>query len=206
MSEQDTTTTAEPQDTTAATAAGGADAGDGGQQDSKTGQTFSQAELDRVVADRLARERAKFKDYGDLKSKAAEHDKAVEAQKTAEQRAQDEAERYKKRAEGMMARLAQASIKAQAAAKDFADADDASGFLPAGDFVSSDGEVDSAAIDAALDDLLSRKPHLRKPEPGPRPPAPTRAQGSSGTGPSDVDVAPGMARLRHAYSTSTTTK
>jgi uncharacterized protein YdaU (DUF1376 family) len=168
----------------------------------KPESTFSQADLDRIVADRITRERAKYKDYGDLKAKAAEHDKAVEAQKTAEQRAQDEADRYKRQAEDLQGRLVRASVKAQAAAKDFADSDDAGGFLSTAEFVNADGEVDTDAIDKALDELLERKPHLRKAEPGPRPPMPNAAQGSSGQKPAEVDITPGMGRLRYAYGTS----
>ena len=37
-----------------------------------TDQTFTQADLDRIVSERLQRERAKFADYDDLKAKAAE--------------------------------------------------------------------------------------------------------------------------------------
>lgn len=36
----------------------------------KQEQTFTQADLDRVVTERIARERDKFKDYDDLKAKA----------------------------------------------------------------------------------------------------------------------------------------
>jgi hypothetical protein len=36
------------------------------------GKTFTQADLDRIVEDRLARERAKFADYDDLKAKAGQ--------------------------------------------------------------------------------------------------------------------------------------
>ena len=36
-----------------------------------TDQTFTQADLDRIVSERLQRERAKFADYDDLKAKAA---------------------------------------------------------------------------------------------------------------------------------------
>jgi hypothetical protein len=199
MSDTDTADTADATQTGAAAepeAAAPAEAG--GKQEA----AFSQADLDRIVADRIARERAKYKDYSDLKSKAAEHDKAVEAQKTAEQRAQDEADRYKRHAEELQGRLVRASIKAQAAAKEFADSDDAGGFLPAVEFVNADGEVDTEAIDKALDELLERKPHLRKAEPGPRPPMPNLAQGSSGTKPAEVNITPGMGRLRHAYSTT----
>ncbi|QFQ29716.2 hypothetical protein EEW87_004280 [Janibacter melonis] len=37
-------------------------------------KTFTQAELDRVVSDRLSRERSKFADYDDLRTKAARVD------------------------------------------------------------------------------------------------------------------------------------
>jgi len=40
-----------------------------------TGKTFTQAEVDKLVKDRLARERAKYADYDDLKTAAAEGDK-----------------------------------------------------------------------------------------------------------------------------------
>lgn len=62
----------------------GAGAGDGGQDKKPGGEpTFSQADLDRIVGERLAREKEKTKDYDDLKKKAAAHDKA-EAEKLSE--------------------------------------------------------------------------------------------------------------------------
>lgn len=45
-------------------------------------KTFTQAELDAVVKDRLKREREKYSDYDDLKAKAAKFDEAEEANKT----------------------------------------------------------------------------------------------------------------------------
>ena len=45
-------------------------------------KTFTQAELDAVVKDRLKREREKYSDYEDLKAKAAKFDEAEEANKT----------------------------------------------------------------------------------------------------------------------------
>jgi hypothetical protein len=53
------------------------------------GTTFSQADIDRIVGDRLRKEQAKFGDYGDLKRKAAEFDKHAEAQKTETQKLSD---------------------------------------------------------------------------------------------------------------------
>ena len=55
------------------------------------GKTFTQAELDSIVADRLARERAKYPDYEDLKAKAAKYDAAEEAGKSELQKANDRA-------------------------------------------------------------------------------------------------------------------
>ncbi len=166
--------------------------------ESKPESTFSQADVDRLIAERLKREREKFKDYNDLKAKAAQHDQAEEAKKTAEQRAQEAAQIAQERANQMLLRLVRSEIRALAADK-FADPDDPGGFLDPTRYANPDGEVDVDAIRADLDDLLARKPHLGKPEPGPRPPAPNRAQGSSGSGVVEPEVEPGLARLRYAY-------
>lgn len=55
------------------------------------GKTFTQAELDAIVADRLARERAKYPDYESLKAKAARYDAAEEAEKSELQKVTDQA-------------------------------------------------------------------------------------------------------------------
>src|SRR5882762_5281206 len=64
---------------------------DGGASEPKPVQTFTQAEVDRIAADRAARERAKFADYDDLKAKAAQVDAAEEAKKDELQKAKDAA-------------------------------------------------------------------------------------------------------------------
>ena len=53
--------------------------------------TFSQADVDRIVAERLSRERAKYGDYESLRDKAAKFDAAEEANKTELQKAKDQA-------------------------------------------------------------------------------------------------------------------
>lgn len=55
----------------------------------------TQAEFDAALKDRLARERDKFKDYGELKSKAAKLDEFEAANKTELERAQTEAQTAK---------------------------------------------------------------------------------------------------------------
>jgi hypothetical protein len=54
-----------------------------------TGAKFTQADIDRIVTERVRKEQAKFTDYGDLKKKAAEFDKAAEAQKSEAQKLAD---------------------------------------------------------------------------------------------------------------------
>ncbi len=65
----------------------------------------TQADLDRIIADRLSRERAKYGDYQELKSKAAQFDELTEAQKTELQKAIDRAEK----AEAALAKAEQAN-------------------------------------------------------------------------------------------------
>jgi len=58
----------------------------------------SQEDLDRIVQNRVARERAKFGDYDDLQKKASEFDKLQESQKTEIQKVSDRATHHETRA------------------------------------------------------------------------------------------------------------
>jgi hypothetical protein len=65
-------------------------------------KTFTQDELDKIVADRIARERKKlekFADYDDIKTKASEYEKALEEKRLAELSAQERAEELAKKFE-----------------------------------------------------------------------------------------------------------
>lgn len=53
-------------------------------EDDKKDKTFTQAELDEILAKRLERERKKYADYDDLKSKVDEFSKAEDERKKAE--------------------------------------------------------------------------------------------------------------------------
>ena len=59
-------------------------------------KTFTQEELDGIVADRIKRERAKYEGFDDLKAKAEEYDKMVEANKTELQKATERAAELEK--------------------------------------------------------------------------------------------------------------
>lgn len=54
-------------------------------------RTFTQEELNAIVADRINRERAKYSDYETLKGKAAKYDEVEEANKTELQKATERA-------------------------------------------------------------------------------------------------------------------
>lgn len=55
----------------------------------QTERTFTQAEMNAIITDRLNRERSKYADYDALKSKAAQFDAAEEAGKTELQKANE---------------------------------------------------------------------------------------------------------------------
>ena len=65
------------------------------------GKTFSQADLDRIVAERLTREKAKFADYDDFKTKAAKFDESQAAAMTEQEKLKADLEAAK--AEGQKA-------------------------------------------------------------------------------------------------------
>lgn len=123
---------------------------DGGSGDA--GKSFSQADLDRIVADRVARERSKYSDYADLKKfkqgAMSEHEKAL-------QEAKDSG-----RAEALATagvRLARAEFKAAAA--DRVPKEQLDGFLEYADlskFIGTDGEPDDKAIKAAVERLAPK--------------------------------------------------
>lgn len=56
-------------------------------------KTFTQAELDQIISDRLKREREKYQDYESLREKAQKLDQIEEDAKTELQKAQERAEK-----------------------------------------------------------------------------------------------------------------
>ena len=62
-------------------------------EETQAEKTFTQAELDNIVAERLKRERAKYEGFDELKEKAAKLDEIEEASKTELQKATERAEK-----------------------------------------------------------------------------------------------------------------
>lgn len=102
------------------TSVAGTNAAASGQQaDAQGGKTFTQQDVERIIAERLSRQKEKFADYDELKQKAAkyseiEEQQKTEAQKVAERLAKLERERDEAVARSMD-RLIRAAFMAEAA-------------------------------------------------------------------------------------------
>lgn len=64
-------------------------------------KTFTQEELDKIVGERLSRDRAKYADYEELKLKAEQLDKITEANKSELQKATERAEALQNELNGL---------------------------------------------------------------------------------------------------------
>lgn len=128
----------------------------GGESTPEQERTFTQADIDKAVQDRLHRERQKFADYDELKAKVdaqkSEAEKAIEAARA--EGAKEVASKYQKR-------LFEAEVRSHAAALKFRDAGDAlSVFGDSEGLVSDDGSVNGEAIQKRLSEIASQKPYL----------------------------------------------
>ena len=86
-------------------------------------KTFTQAEMDAIIGDRLKRERQKYADYDELKTKAAAYDEAEEAAKSELQKAVEERDALKARVDKLEADKARADAVAKAASTHGVDAE-----------------------------------------------------------------------------------
>lgn len=152
-----------------------------GPQPTEPTQTFDQAAVDRIVAERLERERRKYEGFDDLKAKAKRFDE-IEAENATELekavKAADTAARADVSTKANQ-KLIRAEIKAAAAHLGFHDPTDAAVQLQArfGDVkVSDDGDVDEAAVKALIEDLAKSKPYLVKADTGRPQPLPGQGQ------------------------------
>ena len=64
-------------------------------------RTYTQAEIDQMIEDRLHRERKKFADYEEIKAKAEKFDAAEEANKSELQKVTEKAEALQKQVDSM---------------------------------------------------------------------------------------------------------
>lgn len=74
-------------------------------------KTFTQAELNAIVEDRLRRERQKYDGFDSFKAKAEKYDEAQEAAKSDLQKAQEQAAGYKTQLEALQKEIEQRNIR-----------------------------------------------------------------------------------------------
>ena len=85
-------------------------------------RTFTQAEMDAIIGDRLKRERAKYADYDELSKKAKAYDEAAEASKSELQKAVERAEKAEAELSTIRAEKERADKVAKVAAEQGVDA------------------------------------------------------------------------------------
>lgn len=140
-------------------------------------RTFTQEEIDRIIADRLKRQKDQFKDYDELKHAAARLAELEESQKSETEKAISEAEKRTRQVTlgEVGQRLAAAEIKAALTGVVI----DPAGIvedLNLSRYVNSDGEVDTEAVQA-----LRAKYEALIPKPDGRPKG-SADQGARGDG------------------------
>jgi len=142
-------------------------------------RTFTQADIDKIVKDRLAREsqktKDKYADYDELRASAVRLAAIEEANKSDEQKRDEALETAQAAQEALKsenARLAQeaksaqikSAVVAKAVAMDFQDPSDAYQMLDTGKLeLADDGTV--AGLEEALDALGKAKPYLLRQQP-----------------------------------------
>lgn len=119
----------------------------------------------------------------ELEPLANEAQQLRDANKTETEKLQGQLETAEKRIATMRDRAVKSEVRSIAADM-FADKTDPEAHLTLSDYVTEDGEIDTAQIEADLAELLERKPHLGKPkaEPERKRPAPDKTQASSANG------------------------
>ncbi len=135
-------------------------------------KAFTEADVNRIVADRLKRQKDQYGDVDDLRKKAAEFDKLQDASKSDLEKAQAAAVKAEEAREKAITtaneRLVRAEAIAAAAAAGFNDPTDAVALMDRSEVaVDEDGNV--AGVTEAVTALAAAKPHLvgsRKPHPG----------------------------------------
>jgi uncharacterized protein YhaN len=112
-------------------------------------KTFTQEELNGIVEERIKRERAKYEGYDDLKAKAEEYDKMVEANKTELQKATERADQLQSQLDKMLKADEIRKVREKVAAETG---------VPAGLLSGEDEESCKAQADGILSFATTAKP------------------------------------------------
>ena len=93
-------------------AAGATTNAQGGGEQQPEQRTLTQQDVDRIVSERLARQKAQYADYDDLKAKAAKLREFEEAQKTELQKAQERLDKIERERDEAIAKSTDRMIRA----------------------------------------------------------------------------------------------
>jgi hypothetical protein len=174
-------------------------------------KTFTQDQVNALLADQKRKVQGQYSDHGDLKKKAADYDALVASQRTEQEKAAETARQEREQAveaarkEGAGAvlaaanqRLVSSEARALAAEAGFRSPTLIVKALDLSEVtVSEDGTVDAAAITAALKTLAAAEPYLVNDD-APRIPRPDPSQGS-GRGPAPTGAEKGVAEAERRY-------
>lgn len=147
----------------------GDDGGGGAADDDPAAKRFSQADIDRIVQDRLARAKSKPPaDYDDLKARAAKLDELEAASKSDLEKAQEAQRKADERAAAAEARANETArrhaIEREAGKQKAADPDDVFAVLQTTskyrDMVTMDDDGQVTGVEDAVKAILADKPHL----------------------------------------------
>jgi len=129
-----------------------------------TEQTFTQEQVNRMMAQTRREERGKFADYGELKTRATRADELEQEKLTEAERMEARAIEAEKKAADAQQQIASAMIasevKVRASAMGIIDPDAAYLLLDQAN-VRYDAEAGVSGVDDALAGLLEAKPYLR---------------------------------------------
>lgn len=137
-------------------------------------KTFTQSELDEILAKRIERERKKFADYDEIKTKASEYEAKLEEQRLAElsevERAQEVAKQYESQLAELQSQVAakEKAIREQAIKNEFikvatsANIIDIDAAIALSDLsaVSIDESGAVVGVDNVITTLVEHKPYL----------------------------------------------
>jgi len=122
----------------------------------------SQEELDRVISERLKRERAKFSDYASLKSKAQEYDKIVESSKSETEKLSSKAAEAEAKAQALTAKVRSKSLQFEVASLStklgIIDSETALALIGSVEFDENDEPI---GVEERLKELVKAKPFLK---------------------------------------------
>lgn len=136
---------------------GGAGAAD------QQGRTFTQAELDRIVQDRLARQKSQFANYDELKAKASKFDELEQQNKTELEKANERAAQLEREHAEALQQLQDSRLRTavvtEAAKRNVVDPDAALALLDRANLEFGDDGTPTNIADA-MDQLLKARPYL----------------------------------------------